>query len=60
MSKSRKHGIFAVEGLAPSGINSFKELAKKQWFPISFCLKTVYNQMELSGNRPRTISRYDI
>lgn len=59
MSKSRKHGVFAVEGLAPIIQYSEKELQKKQWTPISYCLKTVYKQMELAGNRPRTISSYD-
>lgn len=59
MSKSRKHGIFAVESVVPRSQFTDKEIGSKQWTPISYCLKTVFKQMELARNRPRTIHSYD-
>lgn len=59
MSKSRRHGIFAVDSVVPRSQYSEKELRSKQWTPINYCLQTVFKQMELAGNRPRTIHSYD-
>lgn len=62
MSKSRKNSIFAVEGVkgnTPRSQYSEKELKQRQWTPVEYCIKTVFKQMELAGNRPRTIHSYD-
>lgn len=58
MFKSRKHGVFAVnEDVVVSVPVSRKD---KRWdaLTISDALETIYQQMRISGNRPRTIESY--
>lgn len=57
MSRSRKHGVFAVSGDAvvlPSKSNKLK----RDSLTISSALETVFQQMRISGNRQRTIESY--
>ena len=58
MFSNRKHGVYAVmEGkatVAASGTNS-----NKNWTPISYGTEVVFRQMQIAGNRPRTIQSYD-
>lgn len=54
MSRSRKHGIFAVSGDVVIMSNKNKE-ERKDSVEISVALDTLFNQMRIAGNRPRTI-----
>ena len=57
MSRSRKHGVFAVSGdvvVLPSKNNE----SKRDSLTISSALETVFQQMRISGNRQRTIESY--
>ncbi|SKB01312.1 tyrosine-type recombinase/integrase [Sporosarcina newyorkensis] len=57
MSRSRKHGVFAVSGdvvVLPSKNNE----KKRESLTISSALETVFQQMRISGNRQRTIESY--
>ncbi|WP_321285159.1 tyrosine-type recombinase/integrase [Exiguobacterium profundum] len=58
MFKSRKHGVFAVDEslIVPVSIN--KVAIQKDTPEIDEALNTVYQQMKISGNRPRTIESY--
>lgn len=58
MSKSRKHGVFAVSGdvvVLPS--NNHKD--KRDSITVDTALETVFQQMRIGGNRQRTIESYD-
>ena len=58
MSNIRKHGVYAVEERQLEGrkisINS-----NKKWTPISYGMEVVFKQMQIAGNRPRTVQSYD-
>lgn len=57
MSKGRKHGIFAVSGdmvVMPTK----KRDERKDALTLEAALKTVFQQMQIAGNRPRTIDSY--
>ncbi|MCZ2259967.1 tyrosine-type recombinase/integrase [Sporosarcina sp. G11-34] len=57
MSRSRKHGVFAVSGdvvVLPSKNHE----TKRDSLTISDALDTVFQQMRISGNRQRTIESY--
>lgn len=56
MSRSRKHGIFAVSGDVVVMPN--KKVERKDCVEINAALDTVFNQMRIAGNRPRTIDSY--
>lgn len=58
MSRSRKHGIFAVNGDVVVITNKQKELRKNDK-EIHKALETVFHQMFIAGNRPRTIESYE-
>lgn len=53
MSKNRKHGVLSVGEVSIQSQFNSKEISKKQWLPISYCLETVFRQMKVAGNRPR-------
>ncbi|MGE7021323.1 hypothetical protein [Solibacillus cecembensis] len=57
-NRKRKHGIFAVSGDVVA-LSGNKEEARKDFLPISAALDTIFNQMRIAGNRPRTIESYD-
>ncbi|WP_249660883.1 tyrosine-type recombinase/integrase [Lysinibacillus fusiformis] len=57
MSKGRKHGIFAVSGdmvVMPTK----KRDERKDALTLEAALKIVFQQMQIAGNRPRTIDSY--
>lgn len=58
MFKSRKHGVFAVDEslIVPVSINNV--VIQKDTPEIEEALNTVYQQMKISGNRPRAIESY--
>ncbi|MGA3675543.1 hypothetical protein [Lysinibacillus agricola] len=56
MSRSRKHGIFAVSGDVVVMPN--KKVERKDCVEVNAVLDTVFNQMRIAGNRPRTIDSY--
>ncbi|MGE6515251.1 tyrosine-type recombinase/integrase [Lysinibacillus sphaericus] len=58
MSRSRKHGIFAVSGDVVVISNKQKELRKDDK-EIQKALETIFHQMRIAGNRPRTIESYE-
>ena len=58
MSKSRKHGVFAVSGDVVVIPNKKKEECK-DCMEVRAALDTVFNQMRIAGNRPRTIDSYE-
>ena len=57
MSRSRKHGVFAVSGDVVVISSKQKELRKDDK-EIQKALETVFHQMRIAGNRPRTIESY--
>ena len=57
MSKSRKHGVFAVSGDVVVISNKRNELRKNDK-EIQKALETIFHQMRIAGNRPRTIESY--
>ncbi|WP_255250349.1 hypothetical protein [Lysinibacillus fusiformis] len=57
MSRSRKHGVFAVSGDAVVISNKQKELWKDDK-EIQKALEMIFHQMHIVGNRPRTIESY--
>ncbi|MFJ7407576.1 MULTISPECIES: tyrosine-type recombinase/integrase [unclassified Lysinibacillus] len=57
MSKGRKHGIFAVNGDVLVMPTKKKE-ERKDEITIEAALNTVFQQMRIAGNRPRTIDSY--
>ncbi|WP_438312446.1 tyrosine-type recombinase/integrase [Sporosarcina sp. FA9] len=57
MSRSRKHGVFAVSGdvvIMPTKVRSLEREGMK----IEIALETIFQQMRIAGNRPRTIDSY--
>lgn len=58
MSKGRKHGIFAVSGDVVV-IPTEKNEEQKDCTLILTALETVFTQMRIAGNRPRTIESYE-
>ena len=57
MSRSRKHGVFAVSSDAVAISNKQKSIREDDK-AINIALDTVFNQMRIAGNRPRTIESY--
>ncbi len=57
-NRKRKYGIFAVSGDVVAS-SSNKEEARKDCMLISVALDTIFNQMRIGGNRPRTIESYE-
>lgn len=57
-NRKRKHGIFAVSSEAVEMIQVEEAQQKSKGKPIAEALNTVFNQMEVAGNRPRTIESY--
>lgn len=57
-NRKRKHGIFAVNGDVVA-LSSNKKEARKDCMQISVALDTIFNQMRIGGNRPRTIESYE-
>jgi len=56
VKRTRKHGAFAVE---ESFDIDFKRIEdRRDSLTVQQALKTVFRQMEISGNRPRTIESY--
>jgi len=58
MSNIRKHGVYAIEKTDMKFIKGGHE-DKKSWTPISYGMEVVFRQMQIAGNRPRTIQSYD-
>ncbi|MEK4627331.1 site-specific integrase [Solibacillus sp. FSL R7-0682] len=56
MKRTRKHGAFAVAEKFDIEIKTVED--KRDSLTLQQALKTVYRQMEISGNRPRTIESY--
>lgn len=56
MSKGRKHGVFAVSGDVV--MSTKKKDERKGALALEVALKTVFQQMQIAGNRPRTIDSY--
>ncbi|AMQ05214.1 tyrosine-type recombinase/integrase [Sporosarcina psychrophila] len=57
MSRSRKHGVFAVGGdvvVMPTKVT----VLEREGMLIEVALDTVFQQMRIAGNRPRTIESY--
>lgn len=57
MSKSRKHGIFAVSGDVVA-LPSKQYEEKRDVITVAVALETVFKQMKIAGNRERTILSY--
>lgn len=55
LDKSRKHGVFSMGNVLQEKYNA----QNKDWIPIDYALDTVFRQMSIAGNRPRTIESYD-
>ncbi|MGE7132982.1 hypothetical protein [Lysinibacillus xylanilyticus] len=53
MSRSRKHGVFAVRGDVVVISGKQKEMRKDDK-EIQKALETIFHQMRIAGNRPRT------
>lgn len=56
--RKRKHGIFAVGSEAVDMIQT-EEQKKLKGKPIAEATNTIFNQMRVAGNRPRTIDSYE-
>lgn len=54
LDKSRKHGVFSMGNARL--VNPKKN---EHWIPIDYALEVVFRQMNIAGNRPRTIDSYD-
>ncbi|EKU42067.1 site-specific tyrosine recombinase XerD [Lysinibacillus fusiformis ZB2] len=58
-NRKRKHGIFAVSNEAVEMIQVEEvQQQKVKGKPIVEALETIFNQMRVAGNRPRTIESY--
>lgn len=55
MDKSRKHGVFSMG----SARHVNPKASNNHWIPIDYALEIVFKQMNIAGNRPRTIDSYD-
>ncbi|MEK4701019.1 hypothetical protein MKX47_15785 [Solibacillus sp. FSL R7-0668] len=59
-NRKRKHGIFSVSREAVEMIQAEESQQQKPTGkPIAEALETVFNQMKVAGNRPRTIESYE-
>ncbi|WP_232787194.1 hypothetical protein [Planococcus sp. MB-3u-03] len=58
MFKSRKHGVFAVSEEVVVSIPVGRKDKRRDALTISDALETIYQQMRISGNHPRTIESY--
>ncbi|MER2009247.1 MAG: site-specific integrase [Psychrobacillus sp.] len=56
-NRKRKHGVFAVNGDVVVLSNAKEE--RVDCTHINYALNTVFNQMRIAGNRPRTIESYE-
>lgn len=56
MKRTRKHGAFAVAETFDIEIKPVED--RRDSLTVAQALKAVYRQMEISGNRPRTIESY--
>lgn len=56
-NRKRKHGIFAVNSEVVMLSSSKGE--EREGTHISIALETVFKQMRIAGNRPRTIESYE-
>lgn len=56
VKRTRKHGAFAVDETFDIDIKRVE--SRRDSLTVLQALKTVYRQMEISGNRPRTIESY--
>jgi len=56
-NRKRKHGIFAVSGDVV--VMSNKKIERGDCVEVSAALDTIFNQMRIGGNRPRTIESYE-
>lgn len=54
----RKHGIFSIQS-EEVNISSKKKEVKRSGITIPHALETIYQQMQIAGNRIRTIESYD-
>lgn len=57
-SRKRKHGIFAVDSEAVETMETQEVQQIGKGKAIDEALETVFNQMRIAGNRPRTIDSY--
>lgn len=57
VKRTRKHGAFAVEDTFDIEIKKVED--KRDSLTVAHALKTVFRQMQISGNRPRTIESYE-
>lgn len=55
LDKSRKHGVFSMGNARQ--VNP--KASNNHWIPIDYALEIVFKQMNIAGNRPRTIDSYD-
>jgi len=51
LDKSRKHGVFSMGNARQ--VNP--KTSNNHWIPIDYALELVYKQMNIAGNRSRTI-----
>lgn len=56
MKRTRKHGAFAIAETFDIEIKPVED--RRDSLTVAKALKAVYRQMEISGNRPRTIESY--
>ncbi|WP_324729077.1 hypothetical protein VO178_21740 [Lysinibacillus fusiformis] len=57
VKRTRKHSAFAVDEAFDIDIKRVE--SRRDSLTVLQALKTVYRQMEISGNRPRTIESYE-
>lgn len=57
VKRTRKHGAFAIEELFDIDFKRVED--RRDSLSVLQALKTVFRQMEISGNRPRTIESYE-
>lgn len=57
-NRKRKHGIFAVSGDVVTIVSNMED-ARRDGVEIGTALDTIFNQMRIAGNRPRTIESYE-
>ncbi|MCH7322895.1 hypothetical protein LZ480_13520 [Solibacillus sp. MA9] len=57
IKRTRKHGAFAVDETFDVEIKRVED--RRDSLTVAHALKTVFRQMQISGNRPRTIESYE-
>lgn len=57
MKRTRKHGAFTVNDTFDIEIKKVED--RRDSLTVAHALKTVFRQMQISGNRPRTIESYE-